>query len=78
MGISKTAIQRACEVVGGQAALARALEIEPANVWQWLNDIREVPPRLCARIELLTGGAVTRKDLRPSDWMQYWPELEAA
>lgn len=30
---------------------------------------------LCVRIERVTGGAVTRRDLRPDDWHQIWPEL---
>ena len=29
-----------------------------------------------AQIEKLTNGAVTRKDLRPDDWHEIWPELK--
>lgn len=29
----------------------------------------------CVAIEQASGGAVTRKDLRPDDWAQIWPEL---
>lgn len=72
------AVQRACEIVGSQAEMARRLGIEAGNVWQWANGVRAVPPRFCARIEQLTDGAVTRRDLRPNDWAMYWPELEAA
>ncbi|MNF93491.1 hypothetical protein D3C84_761700 [compost metagenome] len=32
---------------------------------------------IAARIEHATGGAVTRKDLRPDDWAKIWPELAA-
>lgn len=28
-------------------------------------------------IERLTGGQVTRRDLRPHDWREIWPELQA-
>lgn len=28
-----------------------------------------------ADIERITGGAVTRRDLRPYDWARVWPEL---
>lgn len=28
-----------------------------------------------ARIEELTGGEVSRKDMRPDDWRDIWPEL---
>ncbi len=30
----------------------------------------------CVAIEKATGGAVSRKDLRPDDWHLIWPELE--
>jgi DNA-binding transcriptional regulator YdaS (Cro superfamily) len=30
---------------------------------------------LCVAIEQSTAGVVTRKDLRPDDWAQIWPEL---
>ena len=32
-------------------------------------------PALCVAIERTTGGAVTRRDLRPADWRDIWPEL---
>ena len=31
---------------------------------------------LAARVEHVTNGAVTRKELRPSDWHLVWPELK--
>ena len=68
------AIQRASDILGSQAALARALNVEPAFVWQWLNEKRPVPPRYCAAVERLTEGKVTRRQLRPSDWEDFWPE----
>lgn len=36
---------------------------------------RSVPVERCADIERGTNGAVTRRDLRPDDWMRIWPEL---
>ncbi|KAB0489661.1 transcriptional regulator [Pseudomonas vancouverensis] len=33
---------------------------------------------IAARTESATGGKVTRKDLRPDDWQQIWPELSGA
>ncbi|BBE09645.1 Uncharacterized protein MCB1EB_1484 [Mycoavidus cysteinexigens] len=30
---------------------------------------------LCASIERATNGKITRRDLRPDDWMLIWPEL---
>lgn len=32
-------------------------------------------PALCVAIEVVTSGAVTRRDLRPDDWARIWPEL---
>lgn len=33
---------------------------------------------LASRLESVTGGLVTRKQLRPDDWAVIWPELVAA
>lgn len=33
--------------------------------------------RLCARLEVESGGAVTRRSLRPDDFLDVWPELAA-
>lgn len=30
---------------------------------------------ICVAIEQQTGGKVTRKDMRPDDWLLLWPEL---
>ena len=34
-----------------------------------------MPIERCVPIERATNGAVTRKDLRPDDWQEIWPEL---
>lgn len=34
-------------------------------------------PVVCSRVESLSGCVVTRRDLRPKDWSQIWPELDA-
>lgn len=76
------AVQSAVQILGNQTVLARALGVTPATVGQWLRpDVRtgrEVPPKQCVRIEQLTKGAVSRRDLRPNDWAEYWPELAQA
>lgn len=76
---NRTAVLRAIEILGSQRALARALEISSAAIGQWgrqgQDGGRGVPPRQCVRIERLTSGAVTRRDLRPDDWQDIWPEL---
>lgn len=35
-------------------------------------------PALAVRIEQASGAQVTRRDLRPDDWRQIWPELADA
>jgi DNA-binding transcriptional regulator YdaS (Cro superfamily) len=69
------AIQKACDAIGSQRALSDALEITPATVNQWVSGVRPIPIERCPAIELATSGAVTRRDLRPSDWHLIWPEL---
>lgn len=70
-----TSLQKAVALSGGQAALATRLDVKQQHVWNWLNRGGFVPPEHCARIELATDGAVTRRDLRPDDWHRIWPEL---
>lgn len=36
---------------------------------------RPCSAELAADIERASGGAVTRKELRPHDWARVWPEL---
>lgn len=60
-----SAIQTAINKVGSQAALAKAISVPPALVWQWLNGRRPVAPQHSIPIETATGGAVTRFDLHP-------------
>ena len=35
----------------------------------------KMSPNRCVAIERATNGQVTRKDLRPHDWKDIWPEL---
>ena len=67
----------AIAIVGGRSALARALGVTPVAVGQWVSDgkyCRRVPPKQCVRIEALTDGRITRRQLRPDDWQDYWPD----
>lgn len=47
-------------------------------VSQWSTGPRVPPIERCVPIERATEGAVTRQDLRPSDWQDIWPELAEA
>lgn len=59
-------IQRATKLVGSQTDLAKALGLKSqSQISQWLRGRRPVPPKWCIRIETVTGGAVTRYQLRP-------------
>ena len=62
-------IVEACEVVGGQAVMARSLGVTPAAVNQWCKGLRAVPAERCPAIQRLTHGRITCKQLRPDvDW----------
>lgn len=58
-----------------QIALAKAIEAAPSFVNQWVNGTRPVPPAYCTAIERITGGLVTRRELRPDDCHEIWPDL---
>lgn len=44
---------------------------------QWIHryDGRLPGAAYCVAIEGVTDGKVTRRDLRPDDWQDIWPEL---
>jgi DNA-binding transcriptional regulator YdaS (Cro superfamily) len=44
---------------------ARALDVDRALVWQWVNGKRPVAAKHCLRIERETNGIHTRYDVRP-------------
>lgn len=58
-----------------QSDFARELDVPPALIYQWLRGLRPVAVKHCMKIEAKTGGEVSRRDLRPDDWHQIWPEL---
>ncbi|WNV05818.1 helix-turn-helix domain-containing protein [Candidatus Methylospira mobilis] len=65
----KKTIKDACNAVGGQAALARSLEVSPATVNQWVLGRRQIPAERCPQIERASNGEVRCEDLRPDvDW----------
>lgn len=68
-------LQQSVVALGGQSALADAIGVKQQHVWNWLNRPGHVPVEHCAAIEAATGGAVTRRELRPDDWFRIWPEL---
>ena len=65
------------DLLGGTTAVARMLGIKPPSVHDWRR--KGIPDdkliRMAVALERATGGAVSRRDLRPEDWAQIWPEL---
>lgn len=59
------ALEKAIDIVGSQAELARALGVKPQHVWNWLNRDAKVPAEQVIPIENATTGKVTRHELRP-------------
>lgn len=60
---------------GRAASLARGLGVRPVVISRWCSGTKPVPIERCIAIERLTGGMVSRKDLRPNDWEAIWPDL---
>ena len=58
--------------------LAAALDVSHSLVSLYGAGVRPVPIDRCLPIERATAGAVTRKDLRPEDWAEIWPEAAQA
>lgn len=46
-------------------ALAAAIGVSKQMVSHWFTGLREVSPEMCVEIERVTGGEVTRAELRP-------------
>lgn len=63
------------EGYGRQASLSRATGLAASFINEMATGRKPVPIAHCANIERATDGLVTRKDLRPNDWHQIWPEL---
>lgn len=62
---------------GNAKALADKLGIHKTIISQIAHDSTSTSPARCVAIEQATDGQVTRKDLRPKDWAEIWPELAA-
>ena len=70
------AINKAIESAGSASELARKIGVTPQAICFWRDGLRKIPAEKCSAIELATSGSVTRRDLRPNDWQQIWPELQ--
>lgn len=64
------------EVERGRAmALAKSINVPQSFISKLVDGSKGVPIERCVPIERATDGAVTRRDLRPDDWADIWPEL---
>jgi DNA-binding transcriptional regulator YdaS (Cro superfamily) len=68
-------VTEAINLLDGVTSVSRLCGVKPPSVWEW-KQRGSIPIEHCATIERATGGAVTRKDLRPDDWARIWPELD--
>ncbi|MYM81120.1 hypothetical protein GTP44_03995 [Duganella sp. FT50W] len=66
-------LDKAIQLCGGLSNLAEKIGASSARIGNWR--VRGVPVEHCLAIERATACKVTRKDLRPYDWQNIWPEL---
>jgi DNA-binding transcriptional regulator YdaS (Cro superfamily) len=59
----------------GREKFASLCETTFGHLRNVMYGLRPCSAELAVLIERNSGGAVTRKDLRPSDWHRIWPEL---
>lgn len=58
-------LQRAINIMGSQAKLAKACNAKQQHVWNWLNVYDNVPVDRAIQIEIATNGEVTKESLNP-------------
>ena len=72
----KTMIEQFISRAGSVKNAANLLKITSPTLLEWRdNDNVKIPIKRCIQIEFATDGVVGRKDLRPDDWHEIWPEL---
>ena len=55
--------------------LAACLHVPPSFVAKMASGDKSIPLEHATAIERFTAGAITRRDIRPDDWQDIWPEL---
>lgn len=70
-------IEKAVEIVGSQAELARQMKVAPSFIVKMLRTGR-VPAERCRQIEHLTGGLVTAEQIRPDIYGPYQGPINEA
>ena len=69
-------LNNAISTLGGLSKFSKAIGVRPPTVSEWSTGKRPVPIKRCVQIEKLTGGVVTRKDLRPNDYHEIWTDID--
>lgn len=69
-----SALDQAIELACGVSKLAAAIGVGQSAVSNWKTRGTPIDPIYCVRIERLYG--ISRKELRPKDWKEIWPELD--
>jgi len=59
------ALLKAIELAGGQSKLAALVDVNPANVWNWVNRDKRVPPEMVIPVSLAVDLQVTPHELNP-------------
>ena len=66
-----TGLERAIAIAGGQAELARRLDIDQTTVWHWLHHAAkgraqgQPPAHYVVKIVDAVSGEVSKRELRP-------------
>lgn len=71
-------VARAIELSGGPARVARALGVTTQTVCFYRDGHRRINAEHGARLEAMSNGQVTRKQIWPQSWQRIWPELADA
>lgn len=61
---------------GTLGEIAKLIKSHAPDISRWASGERPVPVHKALAIEKATNGFVTRKDLRPDDWADIWPDLK--
>ena len=72
---AKNTSEKLLEFFGTQLKLSEVANVSQPYVSRVLKGDAEFGPAACVAIEKSSHGAFTRKDLRPNDWQDIWPEL---
>lgn len=68
-------ISKAIAHFGSVTKTAKAVGVSIQAIRFYRDGRSPCAEKVAVKIERLTGGRVTRKELRP-DWKEIWPELE--